>query len=49
MWSKPCSPWSTCSVLAGMDPAFTLDQFTLFESTLGSEGASYAVVERYPL
>jgi len=30
-------------------PAFTLDQFTLFESTLGSEGASYAVVERYPL
>jgi len=30
-------------------PAFTLDHFVLFESTLGSEGARYAVVERYAL
>ncbi|MDV3458938.1 RNA 2',3'-cyclic phosphodiesterase [Sphingomonas sp. HF-S4] len=30
-------------------PNFTLDHFLLFESTLGSEGAAYEVVERYPL
>jgi 2'-5' RNA ligase len=28
---------------------FTLDHFLLFESTLGSEGAIYEAVERYPL
>jgi len=30
-------------------PPFTLDHFLLFESHLGSEGASYEAVERYPL
>lgn len=30
-------------------PLFTLDHFLLFESTLGSEGAIYEAVERYPL
>jgi 2'-5' RNA ligase len=30
-------------------PLFALDHFQLFESTLGSEGALYEVIERYPL
>ena len=35
---------------AGLASApFTLDHFLLFESSLGSEGASYEAVERYPL
>lgn len=28
---------------------FTVDHFALFESRLGSDGASYTIVERYPL
>ena len=30
-------------------PAFTIPEICLFESRLGSEGASYTIVERYPL
>ena len=30
-------------------PVFALDHFTLFESTLGGEGARYDVIERYRL
>jgi 2'-5' RNA ligase len=30
-------------------PAFTFTHMTLFESTLGSEGANYEAVERWPL
>jgi 2'-5' RNA ligase len=28
---------------------FTADSFCLYESRLGSEGASYTIAERYPL
>jgi len=30
-------------------PAFTVDRFSLFESTLTPDGAVYTIVERYPL
>jgi 2'-5' RNA ligase len=30
-------------------PPFMLDQFMLFESSLGGEGASYEIADRYPL
>jgi 2'-5' RNA ligase len=30
-------------------PPFTVDSIALYESRLGSEGASYTIVERYPL
>lgn len=30
-------------------PAFPVDSLGLYESSLGSEGATYSVVERYPL
>lgn len=30
-------------------PPFAIDGFCLYESTLGSEGADYTIVERYPL
>ncbi len=30
-------------------PAFTVDSFALFESTLAPDGAIYTIVERYPL
>jgi len=44
----PVEPFiARCSGLSGSP--FTVEDFCLYESTLGSEGAAYTIVERYPL
>lgn len=44
----PVEPFLSLASAASSEP-FTVDSFCLFESTLGSQGASYDIVERYRL
>ena len=44
----PADGFLVANASLSSDP-FTVTHFTLFESTLGSGGANYAVVERWPL
>ena len=46
--SGPAEPFLQTAAAARSEP-FTVDSFCLFESVLGSAGATYEVVERYPL
>ena len=44
----PAEPFLADASAAASEP-FTVDSFCLYESTLGSEGAAYEIVERYRL